>query len=130
MANKKENIKEVKILFKELYHCMRVISENEEPTNQRFFADEQQMTSFYELMAQCLNTIAVNKEHQLATIEEKSKSGQIDEEDEAQIKEELYKITAAATYINEAACVIFNVYGQSVENLTRANLVPYFSKII
>lgn len=28
MANKKENVKELKLLFKEMFHCMRVISEN------------------------------------------------------------------------------------------------------
>ena len=28
---KKNDVKEIKLLFKELFHCMRVISQNEEP---------------------------------------------------------------------------------------------------
>jgi hypothetical protein len=38
MANKKGQVKELKLLFKEMFHCMRVISQNE--TNVRFFENE------------------------------------------------------------------------------------------
>jgi len=47
----------------------------------------------------------------MATLEEKAADGQIDEEDEAEIKQEIYKITGAATYINECADIIMNTYG-------------------
>jgi hypothetical protein len=128
MANKKDNVKDVKILFKEMYHCMRIISENE--TENKIFESPQQMTSFIELMGQCLNTVAVNKEHQLTLIQEKSKNNQIDAEDEEQIKEELYKITGAATYINECADVIFTVYGKECRDLIDAHVRPYFAKVL
>jgi len=52
MANKKGAVKDVKLLFKEMFHCMRVISQNEE--HQQFFESEAQMNSFGQLMAQCL----------------------------------------------------------------------------
>jgi hypothetical protein len=61
MANKKDNVKELKILFKEMYHCMRIISENE--VENKLFESEQQMSSFIELMGLCLKTVEVNKEH-------------------------------------------------------------------
>lgn len=128
MANKKDNVKEVKLLFKELYHCMRIISENE--TDNKIFESEQQMNSFIELMGQCLNTVAVNKEHQLALIEEKNQNHQIDAEDEDQIKEELYKITGAATYINECADVIFSVYGKECRTMIDTHVQPYFAKVL
>ena len=72
MANKKCQVKEMKLLFKEMFHCMRVISENE--THNKFFETKAQMDSFGQLMQQCLNTVSVEKEHQLATIEEKEKN--------------------------------------------------------
>lgn len=81
IANKKENIKEVKLLFKEMFHCMRVISENK--SNKQLFESENSMLSFIQLMGQCLQTVDTNKEHQLALIEEKNQNNQIDEEDEA-----------------------------------------------
>lgn len=109
IANKKGQVKELKLLFKEMFHCMRVISQNEE--NNRFFENEAQLVSFGQLMNQCLNTVAIEKEHQLATIEEKAKNDQIDQEDEDEIKEEIYKITGAATYINECADIIMTTYG-------------------
>jgi len=46
MANKKDNVKEVKLLFKEMFHCMKVISDNKQPENKRFFENEAQMNSF------------------------------------------------------------------------------------
>lgn len=128
MANKKDNVKELKLLFKEMFHCMRIISENQ--TENRIFESEQQMNSFIELMGQCLNTVAVNKEHQLALIEEKNQNHQIDAEDEDQIKEELYKITGAATYINECADVIFSVYGKECRNMIEIHVQPYFAKVL
>jgi hypothetical protein len=40
MANKKDNVKDLKLIFKEMFHCMRVISQNTSPENQRFFENE------------------------------------------------------------------------------------------
>jgi hypothetical protein len=128
IANKKNQVKELKLLFKEMFHCMRVISQNEE--NNRFFENEGQMVSFGQLMNQCLNTVAIEKEHQLATIEEKAKNDQIDQEDEDEIKEEIYKITGAATYINECADIIMNTYGQEAANVIDQSVKLYFSKIL
>lgn len=128
MANKKDNVKELKILFKEMYHCMRIISENE--VENKLFESEQQMSSFIELMGLCLKTVEVNKEHQLAFIKEKNLNHQIDAEDEEQIKEELYKITGAATYINECADVIFSVYGKNCRSLIDTHVRPFFANVL
>jgi len=73
-ANKTENIKEMKLLFKEMFHCMKVISSSEQEDNTRFFESEAQMLSFGELMGICLKTVALNKEHHLATMQEKNKN--------------------------------------------------------
>lgn len=43
-ANAKGDIKGVKVLFKELFHCMRVISENEE--NTQIFESPDKMVQF------------------------------------------------------------------------------------
>lgn len=48
MANKKCQVKELKLLFKEMFHCMRVISENE--VHNKFFETKAQMDSFGQLM--------------------------------------------------------------------------------
>ena len=58
-ANAKGDMKGVKILFKELFHCMRVISENEE--NTEIFESPEKMAQFGEIMKQCLNKVAVQK---------------------------------------------------------------------
>ena len=130
MANKKEDVKEMKLLFKEMFHCMRVISQNESPEFQRFFESADQMNSFGQLMAQCLQTVATNKEHQLAVIEEKHRNVQIDEEDEGEIKQELYKITGAATYINECCDIIMQTYkGDSADMIDNA-VRFYFGKVL
>ena len=42
-ALKNKDVKEMKLLFKALFHCMRVISQNEEAENQRFFESAAQM---------------------------------------------------------------------------------------
>jgi hypothetical protein len=48
---------------------------------------------------------------------EKNQAGQIDEEDEDEIKEELYKISGAATYINECANIIMTTYKQECKQM-------------
>jgi len=53
-ALKNRDVKEMKLLFKALFHCMRVIGQNEEPENKRFFESASQMEAFGALMKQCL----------------------------------------------------------------------------
>ena len=130
MANKKEDVKEMKLLFKEMFHCMRVISQNESPECQKFFDCVDQMNSFGQLMAQCLQTVATNKEHQLAVIEEKHRNVQIDEEDEGEIKQELYKITGAATYINECCDIIMQTYKGDAADMIDNAVRAYFGKVL
>ena len=129
-AHKQNNVKEIKLLFKEMYHCMKVISQNEQEENQKFFANEAQMQSFGALMKQCLELIAVNKEHQLATIEERNRLGEIDAADEDEIKEELYKISGAATYINECADIIMSTYKTTSTQMINDNVKFYMAKLI
>lgn len=88
------------------------------------------MQSFGALMKQCLELITVNKEHQLATIAERSRLGEIDAADEDEIKEELYKISGAATYINECADIIMSTYkGDSTQTINDC-VKFYMAKII
>lgn len=129
-AQQGDNVKEMKLLFKEIFHCMKVISQNEQPENQRFFENEAQMQAFGSLMKKCLECVNVNKEHQLATIEERNRNHQIDEEDEAEIKEELYKITSVATYINECATIIMSTYKGEATATIDANVKFYYAKVL
>ena len=66
----------------------------------------------------------------MATIEEKSKNDQIDEEDEEQIKEEIYKITGAATYINECSDIIMSTYMQEAKTIMDKHIKFYFGKVL
>jgi len=50
MALKKEDVKEIKLLFKELFHCMRVISQNEVAEHQKFFENVSAMEAFGKFM--------------------------------------------------------------------------------
>ena len=74
-ANAKGAAKDRKMLFKELYHCMRVISQNEQQNNRFCFMDEKKLETFVKLMGQCLATVDQEKEQQMQVIEEKSKLG-------------------------------------------------------
>jgi len=53
---------------------------------------------------------------------------EIDEEDEDEIKQELYKITGAATYINECADMIMTTYKSEATNMIDQNTKWYFAK--
>jgi hypothetical protein len=81
-------------------------------------------------MKQCLELVAVNKEHQLATMEERARNGEIDAADEDEIKEELYKISGAATYINECADIIMVTYKTDSTQTINDSVKFYFAKII
>lgn len=77
----KEDIKSVKLLFKELYHCMRVISENEEEQNKALFETPGELATFGQLMNKSLQTVLAKKGEKLIEIQEKQKQAEIDEED-------------------------------------------------
>jgi hypothetical protein len=123
-ANKEDNVKELKLLFKELFHCMKVVSQNENP---HFFESLDQLNSFGQLMKQCLETVSVNREHQLATIEEKHRNVQIDEEDLAEIQGELDKITGAALYISECSDIIMSTYKADAFQMIDSSVKFYFA---
>lgn len=129
-AHKNNDVKEMKLLFKALFHCMRVISQNEEPEHQRFFESAAQMQAFGALMKQCLQCVWAAKEEQLAIIAQRNTNQEIDEEDEGEIKEELYKITSAATYINECADIIMTTYKTEAAALMDESIKFYFANIL
>jgi len=81
-------------------------------------------------MKKCLECVAVNKEHQLATIEERNRAGEIDAADETEIKEELYKLSGAATYINECADIIMSTYKAEASQVIDESVKFYFAKIL
>ena len=53
-ANGKNDLKGVKVLFKELFHCMKVISENESEANRQIFVSPDKMAQFGQVMNKCL----------------------------------------------------------------------------
>ena len=61
-ANKDQNVKELKLLFKELYHCMKVVSENEQPEHQYVFESMDKLKTFGSVMKNCLTTVAQRKQ--------------------------------------------------------------------
>lgn len=126
-ANKDENIKDMKLLFKELFHCMKVVSQNENP---HFFDSIDQLNSFGQLMKACLQTVAVNKEHHLATIQEKHRNVDIDEEDLAEIQAELGKITNAALYICECSDIIMSTYKTEAQSMIESSVKGYFGDVL
>lgn len=69
MNNKQQNVKEVKLLFKELFHCMRVLSENE-GAHRLFFASPEKMSTFCQLMKSCLETVQIQKTAKMELVEE------------------------------------------------------------
>jgi hypothetical protein len=129
-AHKNRDVKEMKLLFKALFHCMRVISQNDEEENQRFFESAAQMQAFGALMKQCLECVWSAKNEQLAIASHRNTAQEIDEEDEAEVKEELYKITGAATYINECADIIMTTYKTEAAALIDDSCKFYFANIV
>jgi hypothetical protein len=127
-ANAKGDLKAVKTLFKELFHCMRVISENEEST--QIFENGQKLTQFCEIMKKCLDRVSLAKAEQMAIITEKHQSAHIDEEDLDAVQDELDKITNTAIYINECCSILMNTYGAECASLLSANVKPYFATIL
>lgn len=127
-ANTKGDLKAVKTLFKELFHCMRVISENEE--NTQIFESPEKMVQFGEVMKKCLEKVAVQKAEQMAIITEKHQSAQIDEEDLEAVQVELDKITGTAIYINECCSILMNTYGADCAQILSQNVKPYFAQIL
>ncbi len=56
-ANKEENPKELKILFKGLFLCMKVISENENEESKKLLAQPEKLKGFGFLAKSCLDTV-------------------------------------------------------------------------
>ena len=98
-ANNKNDLKAVKVLFKELFHCMKVISENESASNQQLFASPDKMVAFGQVMRKCLDKVAVMKIEQMTLVAEKHESKQIDEQDLDKVYEDLNKLTGVSVYI-------------------------------
>ena len=55
LSNKKQDVKELKLLFKGLFMCMRAIRDNNE--DQALFAEPAKIQTFVQLMNQCLQTV-------------------------------------------------------------------------
>jgi len=126
-ANKNQDAKELKLLFKELFHCMRVISENEQPENRLPFQAADKLRTFGMVMKGCLDTVAAKKQEQMAVIEEKHQNKQIDEEDMEEVQEKLGKITGAATYIGECTSILMEVYKKDVVGVVDSSVKNYFA---
>jgi len=81
-------------------------------------------------MKQCLESVWAAKEEQMAIAQQRGAALEIDEEDEAEVKEELYKITGAATYINECADIIMTTYKSEATSLIDESVKFYFANIL
>jgi hypothetical protein len=127
-ATGKGDLKAVKTLFKELFHCMRVISENEDP--KQLFESPEKMAQFGEIMKKTLEKVSLQKAEQMAIITEKHKSAQIDEEDLEAVQVELDKITNTAIYINECCSILMNTYGADCKEVLSSNVKFYFATIL
>lgn len=87
LSNKKQDVKELKLLFKGLFLCMRAIRDNNE--EQALFADPSKIQTFVQLMSQCLQTVQRIKQNKLAEVEEMHQNVQIDEEDLQEVQLEI-----------------------------------------
>lgn len=116
-ANGKNDLKGVKVLFKELFHCMKVISENEQEKNRQIFTNQDKMAQFGQIMKKCLEKVSVLKAEKLEEIGLKHKQNEIDEEDLDQIHEDLNKLTGVSVYINECCGILMEIYGKQVAPL-------------
>jgi hypothetical protein len=111
-ANGKNDLKGVKVLFKELFHCMKVISENQDEANRQIFVSQDKMTAFGQVMRKCLEKVSALKAEKMEEIGLKHKQNEIDEEDLDKIYEDLNKLTGVSVYINECCAILMDVYGK------------------
>ena len=125
MAQKKENVKEMKLLFKGMFLCLRAIGENEE--EKALFAAPEKLQTFGELMKASLVTVQRVKQSKMQDIDEMHQNVQIDDQDLQDVQAELSKITGAATYIGECADILMNVYKQDVTALMDDCVKFYFA---
>lgn len=126
-ANKKRNAKELKLLYKELYHCFAVAKDCEQ---MQLFASEPKLTTFFKMVQQSLTIVHEVKAEKVAQSEEQAASGQVDDEDVQAIQTELYKVAGAATYIGEALDTLMSAYKGHITPLIEANAVPYFKNVL
>jgi hypothetical protein len=126
VTNASGDIKQLKLLFKSLHQCFRVMSENEDEGNRKIFHDEATLNTFGGMMQRCLNTVFNKRTEHRADLEKRQQDGQIDEEDLAEAQEQLYKIGKAAHYVGECASVLATVYKKGVGKLLIDNVKPFF----
>lgn len=69
-AKKDNNVKEMKLLYKELLHCLNVIGENEEPAN-RMPLTADKLRTFAAVMKSCLDTVTQQTQEARLAIDEK-----------------------------------------------------------
>ena len=129
-AKQTGNLKDMKMLFKELYHCMKVLSENEEQNNKLIFNTEAKLQTFCQMMQACLQTVDQKKDEQLAIIAEKERNDQIDDEDMEGEQYQLYKIASVATYVGECCNILMETYKANVFGLLNTCVRPYFEKTL
>lgn len=116
VANKKQNVKELKLLFKGLFFCMRAIKDHNEE-EKALFAAADKLQTFGNLMKECLLTVQKVKQTKMQEVEEMHQNVQIDEEDIQEVQLELQKMTGAATYISECCDVLMGLYHEDVTAL-------------
>ena len=88
------------------------------------------MEQFGGVMRKCLDKVALQKAEQMALIEEKHKSNQIDEQDLDQVHQDLDKLTGVAVYINECCDILMTVYGKDAAPILDQNVKFYFAGVM
>lgn len=81
-ANKKRDTKELKLVYKELYHCLDAAKDAGQT---QLFATEAKLQQFFEVVKQSLTVVYEVKMEKSAAIQEQEEAGQVDEEDIGQI---------------------------------------------
>jgi hypothetical protein len=126
-ASKEGGLKDLKLYFKELFHCMRVMKDNNDGV---LFESAAKFETFGKLMEKCLQNVTEQKKVYMEEIEEKQSKAEIDAEDLEAIQTSIYKITGTATYIGECCDIIMSVYKKDSTTVMDTCIKPYYASVM
>jgi len=82
------------------------------------------------MMQRCLANIQEKRQEQRIIIEERQGKNQIDQEDEAEAQEQLYKIGKAAGYVGECCGVLASTYKKGALQVLDTNVKPFYAQAL
>lgn len=122
-----QNTPDMKIALKGLYHCMKAINTNNDASARNFMTQEQ-MNTLGPLLKQVLDLVNEIRTESLKGINQMKK--EMDEEDLDAVKEQLAKMCKPATYVMEICGQLSMTFKADVEPMIKANVAPYFAKLL